>query len=58
MHVYRSDIPVSSSDCTICTPVPSLILSRENSAFAHFAGAIANHYNLAFSFHQVAVTVG
>ena len=28
------------------------------SAFAHFAAAIANHYNLAFSFHQVPITAG
>ena len=31
----------------------SLIQSGENSAFAHFAKAIANHHNSAFSFHQV-----
>ena len=29
--------------------------SGENAAFAHFAAATANHYNLAFSFHQVLI---
>ena len=36
----------------------SLISSGEDSTFAHFAAAIANHYNLAFSFHQVPITAG
>ena len=35
-----------------------LIISGENSAFAYFAAAIANHYNLAFSLHQVPITAG
>ena len=34
----------------------SLISSKENSAFAHFAAAIASHYKLAFSFHQVPIS--
>ena len=64
VHVYSPDIPVGSADCTIYTPgigthsFYSLISSGENSAFAHFAAAIANHYNLAFSFHQVPITAG
>ena len=36
----------------------SLISSGENSASAHFAAAVANHYNLAFSFHQVPINAG
>ena len=36
----------------------SLISSGEDSAFAHFAAAIANRYNLAFSFHHVPITAG
>ena len=36
----------------------SLISSGEDSAFAHFAANIANHYKLAFSFHQVPITAG
>ena len=36
----------------------SLSLSGKNSAFVHFAAAIANHYNSAFSFHQVLITAG
>ena len=61
VHVYNPDIPVGSADCTIYSPgigthTFSLISSEENSAFAHFAAAIANHYNLACSFHQVPIT--
>ena len=63
VHVYSPDIPVGSADCTIYTHgdgthTYSLISSVENSAFAHFAAAVANHYNLAFSFHQVPITAG
>ena len=63
VHVYSPDIPVGSADCTIYTPgigthSYSLISSGENSAFVHFAAAIANHYNLGFSFHQVPITAG
>ena len=36
----------------------SLISSGENSKFEHFAAAIANHYSLTFSFHQVPITAG
>ena len=36
----------------------SLIYSGENSAVAHFATAIANHYMVAFSFHLVPITAG
>ena len=48
---------MSSADCTIYTPgigthFYSLISSGENFAFAHFAAAMVNHYNLALSFHQ------
>ena len=40
------------------TLVLELISHGENSAFAHtFAAAITNHYNLAFSFHWVPITV-
>ena len=52
-------IPLSSADFTICTPgigalvSYSLASSGENSAFVNFALAIANHYKLAVSFHQV-----
>ena len=62
--VYSPDIPVGSEDCTIYIPgigthsFYSLISSGENSAVAHFAAAIVNHYNLAFSFHQVPITAG
>ena len=35
----------------------SLISSGKNSAFAHFAVAIGNHYNLAFLFHQVPMAI-
>ena len=64
VHVYSPDIPVGSADCTIYTPgigthsFYSLLISGKNSAFAHFAAAIANHYNSAFSFHQVPITAG
>ena len=34
----------------------TLISFGENSTFAHFSAAIANHYNLAFLFHQVPIT--
>ena len=36
----------------------SLISSGKDSAFAHFAAAIASHYRLAFSFHQLPITAG
>ena len=36
----------------------SLISSGENSAFALFAAALASHYNLAFSLHQVPIIAG
>ena len=36
----------------------SLISSSKTSAFVHFGLAIANHCNLAFSFHQVLITAG
>ena len=63
VHVYSPDIPVGSADCTIYTlgigtHSFSLISSRENSAFGYFVAAIANHYNLVFSFHQVPITAG
>ena len=32
-------------------------LSVENSAFAHSGAAVANHYNVAFSIHQVHVSI-
>ena len=61
VSVYKS--PLSSADFTIYAPgigtlSYSLISSGEHSAFAHFAAAVANHYNLAFSFHQVPITIG
>ena len=54
---------MSSADFTIYTPgigtlSYSLIPFWENSAFVHFSAAIANHYNLAFPFHQVPITAG
>ena len=55
----QSDIPMSSPRLHNLHPwywnslLDSLLSSGENSAFAHFAAAIENHYNLAFSFHQV-----
>ena len=63
MSVYSLKSQLSSADFTnyapgIGTLSYSLISSGENSAFAHFAAAIANHYNLAFSFHQVPITAG
>ena len=36
----------------------SLISYGENSAFSHFATAIVNNYNLAFSFHQIHIAFG
>ena len=63
VHVYSPVIPVGSADYNLHpwywnTLFYSLISSGENSAFAYFAAAIANHYNLAFSFHQVPITAG
>ena len=52
VSVYSLKFPLSSADITIYDP------GIGNSAFAHFAAAIANHYNLAFSFHQVPITTG
>ena len=60
----QSEIPIEFSRLYNLRPwywnsfLYSLISSGENSAFAHFAAAIANHYNLAFSFHQVPITAG
>ena len=52
-----------TADCNIrpwywSSVLYSLISSGENSAFDHFAAAIANHYNLALSFRQVPITAG
>ena len=55
---------MSSADFTIYTRgtgsrsslLYSLISSGENSVFAYFAAAIADHFNLAFSFYQVPIT--
>ena len=63
VHVYSPDITVSSANCTIYTPrigplFYSLVSSGGNSVFAHFIAAVANHYNLAFSLHQVPITAG
>ena len=63
VNVYGPDIPVSSTDCTIDilgigTLFYSLISSGENSAFAHFASAVTNHYNSDFLFLQVPITAG
>ena len=56
---------MSSVDFTIYFPgtgtrsyVYRPISSGKNSAFAHFAVAVANHYNLDFSFNQVTITTG
>ena len=53
MSVYSLKSPLSSAVFTIYAPGTgtlsySLISSGENSAFAHFAAAIANHYNFSF----------
>ena len=61
--VYGLDIPIGSADYNLHpwywnTLLCSLISSGDNSAFAHFAAATANHYNLAFSFLQVPITSG
>ena len=48
IHVDSLDIPVSAADCTIYTVLYSLISCGENSAFAHFATAIAIHCNVSF----------
>ena len=63
VHVYSPDIPAGSADYNLHpwywnTLFNSLIPSGGNSAFVHFAAAIANHYNLTFSFHQVPITAG
>ena len=63
VSVYSLKSPLSSADFTIYAPrigtfLYSLISSGENSAFVQFDAAIANHYNLAFSFHQVPITAG
>ena len=56
VHVYSPDLPVASADYNLHpwywnTIFYGLISSGENSAFVHYAAAIASHYNLAFSFH-------
>ena len=64
MYMFIVQISPQDQQTTIYTPgigthyFYSLISSGENSAFAHFAAAIANHYNSAFSFHQVPITAG
>ena len=64
VSVYSLKSPLSSADFTIyALGIETLSytvssFSGENSAFAHFAAAIANHYNLVFSFHQVPITAG
>ena len=60
---YKCKCACLWSDFTIYTPgigtlSYSLISSRKNSSFAHFATAIASHYNLAFLFQQVPITAG
>ena len=60
--VFIVQISPQDQQTTIYTPgigthsFYSFISSRENSAFAHVAAAIANRYSLAFSFHQVPIT--
>ena len=54
---------MSSADLTIYTPgIGTLLCGRissgKKSAFVHFAAVIANHYSLAFSFHQVPISAG
>ena len=63
VSVYSLKSPLLSANCTNYIPgigilSYSLISSGENSAFARFAAAIANHYNLAFSSHQLPITAG
>ena len=54
VSVYSLKSPLSSADFTIYGPGIGTLSytvsspSGENSAFEHFAAAIANHYNLAF----------
>ena len=61
VHVDSPDIPMSSAKYLIYTSnivthsFDSVIASEENSAFVHYAATIVNHYNVAFSFHQVQV---
>ena len=64
---YMFIVPIStlgSADCTIYTPgigTLSFTVSSPLGGIQHlrtFAAAIANHYNLAFSFHQVPITAG
>ena len=62
VSVYSLKSPLSSADFTLYArgigTLSYLISSGKNSAFAHFAAAIANHYNVALSFHQVPITAG
>ena len=59
VHVYSLDIPVSSLDRTPLvlehTLSQSHLLGGESS-FLPLAVAIANHYSLAVSYHQVRIT--
>ena len=61
--VYCLKSPLSSADLTIYANVLELSLIQSHLlwgefSIAHFAAAIANHYNLALSFHQVPITAG
>ena len=64
MSVYSLKYPLSSADFTIYAPGIGTLSFTVSSPlwriqhFAHFAAAIANHYNLAFSFQQVPITAG
>ena len=60
----QSDIQFISADFTIYTlSIRTLTYTvssplGENSESEHIAAAMANHYNLAVSFHQVPITAG
>ena len=57
VHVYSPDILLGLHLWYWNTLFYSLISSGENSAFANSAADVVNHYNVAFSFYQVPITV-
>ena len=58
VFVYSLKSPLSSTDFTIYSPGIGTLSYTVSSPLMHFAAAIANHYNLAFSFHQIPITAG
>ena len=60
VSVYSLKSPLSSADFTMYAPGIGTLSYTVSSPLrrnqlAHFTAAIANHYNLAFSFHQVPI---